>query len=159
MKKIFLLVALIATVFVQIGFAQQNNTSEKIPAILPSYYQVKDALVAGNTTLAATSAGELIKAISNADEKIVGKATKAALTEHANKIVKTKDLNAQREYFAGLSTGMIALAKSATLSAEPIYQQYCPMKKSSWLSSEKAIKNPYYGSSMLTCGNVVGTIK
>ena len=28
------------------------------------------------------------------------------------------------------------------------------MKKAAWLSSEKQIKNPYYGSSMLTCGEV-----
>jgi len=32
------------------------------------------------------------------------------------------------------------------------------MKKAVWLSNEKAIKNPYYGSQMLTCGKVVETI-
>jgi Protein of unknown function (DUF3347). len=32
------------------------------------------------------------------------------------------------------------------------------MKKANWLSSEKEIKNPYYGSTMLTCGSVVDTI-
>jgi hypothetical protein len=36
---------------------------------------------------------------------------------------------------------------------------YCPMKKSNWLSNEKTVKNPYYGSAMLTCGEVTGTIK
>ncbi|TKC07686.1 DUF3347 domain-containing protein [Pedobacter frigoris] len=151
--------AFIATAFVQTGFAQQNNTSEKTVAILPSYYQLKDALVAGDAVLAASKAAELIKAVGNADDKIVSKAGKADLVEHATKIAKGKDLNGQREHFAGLSTGMIALAKAAKLSAEPIYLQYCPMKKSSWLSTEKAIKNPYYGSSMLTCGKITETIK
>jgi len=33
------------------------------------------------------------------------------------------------------------------------------MKKSSWLSNDTSIKNPYYGSSMLTCGKVTGTLK
>ena len=28
-----------------------------------------------------------------------------------------------------------------------------------WLSEEQAIKNPYYGSSMLTCGKITETIK
>jgi hypothetical protein len=32
------------------------------------------------------------------------------------------------------------------------------MIKTHWLSSEKAIKNPYYGSAMLTCGEVTETI-
>ncbi|RYF82932.1 MAG: DUF3347 domain-containing protein, partial [Chitinophagaceae bacterium] len=36
---------------------------------------------------------------------------------------------------------------------------YCPMKKALWLSNEKAIKNPYYGSAMLTCGKVTETIE
>jgi hypothetical protein len=33
------------------------------------------------------------------------------------------------------------------------------MKKASWLSSEAAIKNPYFGSAMLTCGKVTATLK
>lgn len=40
-----------------------------------------------------------------------------------------------------------------------VYYQYCPMKKAYWLSMEKEIKNPYYGSSMLTCGKVIETKK
>ncbi|MGY4386382.1 hypothetical protein ACVWYN_003435 [Pedobacter sp. UYP24] len=32
------------------------------------------------------------------------------------------------------------------------------MKKSSWLSSEKAVKNPYFGSAMLACGSVQETL-
>jgi hypothetical protein len=28
-----------------------------------------------------------------------------------------------------------------------------------WLSKENTIKNPYYGSQMLSCGSVVETIK
>jgi hypothetical protein len=33
------------------------------------------------------------------------------------------------------------------------------MKKAYWLSPDKAIKNPYYGSAMLTCGKVTETIQ
>jgi hypothetical protein len=32
------------------------------------------------------------------------------------------------------------------------------MKKANWLSNEKQVKNPYYGSAMLNCGKVVDTI-
>jgi hypothetical protein len=32
------------------------------------------------------------------------------------------------------------------------------MKKSYWLSADEAIKNPYYGNMMLTCGKVSETI-
>ncbi|MFA6058709.1 MAG: DUF3347 domain-containing protein [Taibaiella sp.] len=160
MKKLFLLVALFATTVVQIGFAQQHDhASDKTSGILPAYYSVKDALVAGKAALASVKAEELIKTINNADEHLVNKAGKASLLEHATKIAASKDMESQRGYFADLSEQMIALAKTSKLSTEPVYQQYCPMKKTNWLSREKDIKNPYYGSSMLTCGKVVETIK
>jgi hypothetical protein len=157
MKKIFLLVAFIATAFVQTGFAQQAPA--QTPAILPLYYNVKDALVGGNSSLAASKAGDLVKALNNADAKAISESNRKGLLEHAENVAKSKDLKSQREHFAGLSTSMITLAKNSKSSAQPVYQMYCPMKKSSWLSSEKAVKNPYYGNAMLTCGDVVGTIK
>jgi len=148
-----------ATAFVQTGFAQHDHaaTTAQTPSLLPLYYSVKDALLGGNATIAASKAGELVKALNDADVKTI--TNRDGLLEHAGKIAASKDLKSQREHFAGLSTEMIALAKASKLSAEPVYQMYCPMKKSNWLSSEKAIKNPYYGSAMLTCGKVTETIK
>ena len=39
-----------------------------------------------------------------------------------------------------------------------IYRDYCPMydqgKSGYWISETKDIKNPYYGSEMLTCGGI-----
>jgi hypothetical protein len=81
------------------------------------------------------------------------------LLKDAGKIVESNDLAKQREVFSNFSDNLIAVAKAVKLSDKEIYLQYCPMKKASWLSSEKAIKNPYYGSSMLTCGTVKETLK
>jgi hypothetical protein len=80
------------------------------------------------------------------------------LISDAEQIAATKDVKRQRERFNDFSNNMFVLAKAIKLS-EPVYQQYCPMKKTYWLSSEAAIKNPYYGNQMLTCGNVSATIK
>lgn len=52
---------------------------------------------------------------------------------------------------------MSTLVQSAMLSAQPVYLDYCPMKKSYWLSSEKAIQNPYYGKEMPACGSIEKT--
>jgi hypothetical protein len=157
-KKIFLLVVLIATGFAQTGFAQQEQATGKASGLLPSYYNVKDALVTGNAALAAAKAAELVKVISDTDEKIVNKTAKESLLKHAGRIAASKDLKNQREHFSAVSEDIIALAKTTKLSDTPSYQMYCPMKKTNWLSSEKTVKNPYYGSAMLTCGKVVGTI-
>ena len=62
------------------------------------------------------------------------------------------------EVFKKRQNHMATLAKAVKLTGDPIYKQYCPMKKTNWLSNEKAIKNPYYGNAMLTCGNIAETI-
>jgi len=154
MKKIFFISAIIVTSLVQMSFAQ-SPTAEST-AILTQYYAVKDALVSGNSSLTAVKAIELIKAITDAD---LLEANRVALLKDADLIAKSKDLKKQREYFSDLSENMFALAKAQKLSSDLIYKAYCPMAKASWLSSSSAIKNPYYGSSMLTCGKVVETLK
>jgi hypothetical protein len=136
MKKLILILAIVSTALTQNVYAQHDHAAHQQQAttLLPLYYSIKDALVIGDAALAASKTAYLVKAIKDADSKAI--ANKDALLNHAGKI-----------------------AKASKLATEPIYQQYCPMKKSNWLSSEKPIKNPYYGSSMLTCGQVVATIK
>ena len=158
MKKIFLIVAISATAFLQNSFAQDSTTQTQLTQLLNSYYGIKDALVAGNAGKAAASAGAFVKAANGVDYKIISEGNIHALLKDAGDISETKDLKKQREKFATLSANMITLAKSIKLGTKPAYETYCPMKKSSWLSDSKTIKNPYYGNAMLSCGNVVETI-
>jgi hypothetical protein len=153
MKKISLIVLLFGITFGQCSSAQDSTTIQPL-TLLSSYYSLKDALVSSNSSMATFSAEELIKAINSADKKLIKDETRTALLSDAAAISQTKDLNLQREKFASLSANMVALAKKVKLSTEPVYQQYCPMKKASWLSNSTAIKNPYYGNAMLTCGSV-----
>ena len=79
--------------------------------------------------------------------------------EHAEHIAKS-ELDHQREHFKTLSkdiTDMITI----TGTENTLYQQFCPMydKGSSWLSTNKEVKNPYYGSKMPNCGKVQKEIK
>ena len=73
-------------------------------------------------------------------------------------ISEAQDVEKQRNVFNSLSKGVYELIK-ASKPTEAVYYQYCPMKKMNWLSKENTIKNPYYGSQMLSCGSVVETIK
>ena len=84
------------------------------------------------------------------------------LKEDAEHINNTKDIAHQRDHFMSLSTNMYALIKVAK-PTETVYYQFCPMADNgngaNWLSKENVVKNPYYGSKMLTCGSVQETIK
>ncbi|WP_026899422.1 DUF3347 domain-containing protein [Daejeonella oryzae] len=159
MKKIFLLVAIVATAFVQNSFAQDKGTKAQTDQLLTLYFNIKDALVSGNASVAATKSAEFVKTANELDANTPSEESRDALINTAGDISKTTDIKKQREYFSGFSDQMFAFAKTTKLSTEPIYKAYCPMKKASWLSKEAAIKNPYYGSAMLTCGKVVETLK
>ena len=141
----------------QLSFAQATATSQI--QLLQSYYEIKDALIAGNSESAAKNAELFVRTANSIDYKIISEGNINILLKDAGAISAIKDLKKQREIFANLSKNIAEVAKATKLSAQPIYKQYCPMKKAYWLSNEKAIKNPYYGNSMLTCGNVEETIK
>ena len=150
MNKIFLTVAFTAMVLVQNGFAQESTPVPQSP-VLTAYFNLKDALVAGNPTASAEFADSFVRILSVATK---GETVNAALLKDARAVSATKDLKLQRERFVSLSLNILALAKTSKLSPNDVFHQYCPMKKASWLSNSKAIKNPYYGSAMLTCGTV-----
>ena len=159
MKKILLLVVLFTTAFMQTIKAQDTADQNRLNQVLQSYYEVKDALVNGNSNAASANATAFIKNINGISYKLISEGNVNALLKDAGAIADAKDIKKQREVFATFSTNMAELAKGLKLTGQPVYLQYCPMKKASWLSSEKSIKNPYYGSAMLTCGKVTETIQ
>lgn len=154
-KKIFFIVALIVTGFLQNSFGQDSTASQ----LLHSYYDIKNALVAGNPGTASKSALQFVKTANGIDYKVISEGNIKTLLKDATAISESKDLKGQRAHFANLSTNLFAVAKAVKLSTQPVYYSYCPMKKAYWLSSDKAIKNPYYGSAMLTCGKVTETLQ
>lgn len=158
MKKLIILIAFIASGSVQHIIAQTTSNQTPLSTLLTQYYQIKDALVGSNGAAASQKADEFLKTLNSIDYKVISEGNVNALLKDATAISATKDLKKQREYFPNFSNNMIVLAKTLKLTSEPIYQAYCPMKKANWLAGDKVIKNPYYGSSMLTCGQVVQTI-
>jgi hypothetical protein len=136
----------------------------KLTAVTGTYLELKNALVAGDAATAAAKAGVLqtqaaaVAGLTAADSKVY-ESFKAKLTADAQQIAATKELDKQRVAFAVLSADMLTLSKSVKLSAQALYEQYCPMKKASWISAESDVKNPYYGKMMLTCGKTVQTLQ
>ncbi len=148
-------------------FIKEDTASQSsFEYLLSLYYNIKDALVNSDASAASSKAGELVNAIQKIDMKSLTATEHKTfmplqdkLTTGAKDISQSKDLAKQRISFASLSDYMYSLAKEIKLSEQPIYRDYCPMKKKYWLSSESNIKNPYYGKAMPTCGNVTETLK
>ena len=159
MKKILFLATFFVAGFTQNIYLQDTTQQLQLTQLLTHYYSIKDALVAGNSGIAALKGEAFLKTANNIDYKVISEGNINALLKDATAISESKDIKKQRQYFVNLSNNMAALAKVVKFSSQPIYQAYCPMKKANWLSADKDIKNPYYGSEMLTCGKVVDTIQ
>ena len=137
--------------------AQKSDTS--ISKLYQNYLNIKTALATDNSDDASKAATSFIKSASMVDYKVLTEGNLDLLRKDASKIAESRSIETQRDSFNGLSKNMIALTKNFKLSDNSVFVQYCPMADASWLSAEKAIKNPYYGKSMLTCGSVKSEIK
>ena len=163
MKKLLFAAVMAVVSCIQPVLAQSNAS---LSTVLTDYYGVKDALVTGDAKTAAEKAAVLSKDLGSVDVKALPEREQKAFTAgnptlslHARHISESTDIAHQRGHFGSLSTAMASLAKQGHLSDQPVYEEYCPMKKAYWLSNEAAIRNPYFGSSMLTCGKVTATLK
>ena len=146
MKK--LIVAITVMMFGFSAFAQNTGN------LLNNYISVKNALVSSDSKAASTAISALNEAVKSEGDF----AQKAELQKATDKLSKAgNNLEKQRAAFNDVSTVLWKVVKSSDKVNQPVYYQYCPMKKAYWLSKEKEIKNPYYGSSMLTCGKVAET--
>lgn len=151
------------------GPATNNQETSQLKAVFDNYFAVKDALVKSDGNTASVKAGDLLAALEavdmsklKTDEHVSWMKLEKQLKSDARHIKENKDTEHQRGHFITLSSGMYDLVK-ASKPNETVYYQHCPMandgKGANWLSKENAIKNPYYGSMMLTCGKTVETIK
>lgn len=144
-------------------FAILNLSAQKSDASMSKLYQdylnIKTALAADNSDEASKAANNFIKSASMVDYKVLSEGNLDILRKDASSIADSRSIETQRSSFGKLSSNMIALTKKFKFSGDSVFVQYCPMAKASWLSAEKAVKNPYYGKSMLTCGSVKSEIK
>lgn len=143
----------------------ENQETNQLKAVFDNYFLLKDALVKTDGKTAAEKATALSLSINSVkmetlktDEHMVWMKVVKDLTADAKNISETKDVEKQRNVFNSLSKGVYELIK-VSKPTEKVYYQYCPMKKMNWLSKENTIKNPYFGSQMLSCGTTVETIK
>ena len=147
----------------------ETQEVNQLKAVFDNYFVVKDAMISsdGNTTTMA--AKELLLSINNVkmdkldmDVHMVWMKVVNQIKNDSELISNTKDIKIQRNHFTTLSKDIYSLVKVAKYEV-PVYFQYCPMfndgKGANWLSKENAVKNPYYGSMMLTCGKTVEIIK
>lgn len=164
---------------------QKNNTDVKAPQssndtgtktiasikeIVGHYLELKNALANDNGKEAAAHGKAMVEAIEKLNKTSLTAAQKKVYDDVADDAKEMAEhigsngdkIEHQREHFDMLSKDIYDLVK-AFGAGQTLYQDFCPMyndkKGATWLSETKAIKNPYLGKKMPTCGSVKEEIK
>ena len=140
------------------------DVAAHIKEVASHYFHIKHALVSDDAAEAKKGATMMLQVISQFDNSLLAADQKTeyskhigAIKEHADAIVKSADIDAERMHFAELSTHTYELVK-AFGAGKKIYYDHCPMafsgKGANWLNESAAIQNPYMGTKMPECGSV-----
>jgi RND family efflux transporter MFP subunit len=135
-----------------------SETAQKaIDALAAAYAKTSEQFVADSFDAASwqqvrVAADAAIQAVTDSD-------TQLAATELGSLLDKpATDLEAARVQWKKVSIVAIRLFELARPTSgahgTTIYVHHCPMAEADWLQFDDKTRNPYYGSSMLECGEV-----
>jgi hypothetical protein len=136
-----------AAILMVIAGVASVRASDSMKAIVESYLEIHAQLASDKIDGVKTPAAAL------ASKAAAMGPSGAAMAKAAKAVGSAADIQAAREAFGPLSDAVIAAARAEGFKdVSGVKVAYCPMVKKSWLQKEDQIKNPYYGSAMLTCG-------
>jgi hypothetical protein len=126
----------------------RSATGSQLPAsIVDPYLKIQAALAQDRMDEVRTNAGEIASAATRLGEPATKMNSAAAQLASAGVIADA------REKFGTLTDAVVTYMDGLQVKApEGVRKAYCPMARKSWLQKGDTLANPYYGSSMPTCG-------
>ena len=142
--------------------------------VLNRYYELRDALIAADTVATNRAASLLMQSatdlkldeLKSIDTNNIIIPTAQTYTGGINSECEglrgESDIQEKRRSFQMISAGLFDLVRTIRYDKEKVYLLHCPMAfndaGADWLSNSTEIKNPYFGSKMLTCGSVIDSV-
>ena len=118
-------------------------------ALVDPYLRVQTALAADKIDGLKADAGQIVRAAGS-----LGAQAKA-IVDAARQLESAADVTKARDAFGNLSDAIVAyLQASGSTPGSDVKVAFCPMAAKPWLQKGTAIRNPYYGKSMLECGEI-----
>ena len=147
--KIVLLLLLVGLAGCAPGTSATPDAGSSMPAsIIDPYLKIQTALAQDKVDDVRANAG----AIATAAAPLGAPAIKIDMA--AIQLAAATEIEDAREKFGALSDAVVAYMDGLKLSApDGVRVAFCPMKAKPWLQQGATINNPYYGSSMQTCGS------
>ncbi|MBN8577904.1 MAG: DUF3347 domain-containing protein [Cytophagales bacterium] len=143
---------------------------QQLRGVFTASLQLKEALVSSDASKATLSASEIKSALTKVDLALLKDEALMdwmgylkILNENLERIAGSNNLVLQRHAFSSFSDALYKSLKEFGAGGIMVYYAQCPMANNNsgayWLSDSKEIRNPYFGSEMLTCGKVRETIQ
>lgn len=121
---------------------------DALRALVASYLDIQAALAADKVEDVKAPARTL-----TAQAVALGK-DGADIAKAATAMEQAGGIAAARDALGPLSDAVIARVRAVGSNDADLRLGYCPMVKRSWLQRGERVRNPYYGASMLTCGEL-----
>lgn len=124
-------------------------------AASPASAAVADGLAAPYLHIQMALANDSTEGVAEAARAIAAEAAgmgepAAAIAAAAESVAAAGDLQSARDAFGPLSDALVAYGREVGFGE--LRLAYCPMVDREWLQAADEIRNPFYGSMMLTCG-------
>ncbi len=144
---------------------------QQLGNVVSQYLSLKDKLVNDNSDI-QSNVKSLQQSLKKVDMSLVMEDAHnvwmealKSMNKELKLLSKAINIDEQRTIFLTISKSLADATQKLGVKmkdSQPLYLEFCPManndKGGYWLSIEKEIKNPYFGSKMLKCGEVKGTI-
>lgn len=142
----------------------------EIGKLVLANFDLVAALAADDSPAATRAAQKAINILQAIDVGVlVDPVSKQAWQDHGatmrhalESVIQADDLNRQRTHFESFSNALtLAAQRLGVAGTGPVYRAMCPMvegRRGYWLQPNQTVNNPYFGASMLTCGEIVETI-
>ena len=130
-------------------------TAVLVAVAVPAFAAVADGLAAPYLHIQVVLANDSTDGVAEAARAIAAEAAgmgeqAAAIGAAAEALAATTDLQSARDAFGPLSEALIVYGREVGFGE--LRLAYCPMVDKEWLQATSEIRNPFYGSMMLTCG-------
>lgn len=145
------------------------EAKKSLQPLYKDYFQFKDALTKDDFNSAKKalldfekSFNKINMSVFKGDAHKIWMSYQAELKKQTLHATHIKNIKGLRMSLEPISNVMVVMTKAFNPLNETTYVQFCPMannnKGANWLSKENKVVNPYFGASMIKCGEVKETI-
>jgi Cu(I)/Ag(I) efflux system membrane fusion protein len=151
-------------------FEIPDKYREQIWAMTEKYLLLQEALASDENQDATRAASETLELLADVDMSLLSDepheiwmGSNDRMSKALNDIKEAEQIEEARQAFERFSNELIAVVKQFGIPENrSLYRVHCPMafrnKGADWLQRNEDVRNPYFGASMLKCGEVTEVI-